>query len=928
MANALFETFKREKQSLPLTSGKAVPVKFCLLFDEQGAYIEVRNEKGTPVETDYQHYTGVVRAILKSIHAISSRSNFIIDWENAAGKVYLHENDYLIEMLLQSKLWIDEKGNLITSMENAGKLHLMLKPNEDGKKISASLQLQAEDEIFTSFTFINETNVFTDGKVIEIPSVGRNFNTAQLFTTRIDATDLQKFLSLFFSYVQNVELLYENYRVSFSGDAIATTPVLIFEKIDVDDALYMRVAQVLPGIDAGLLNDYDLQYFAMVNEAEQLIDVRPVEQESNEAALQAIEKMLQKHIPKQGKKKTVDIVLEDSLFILPREIAAGFIYNDLPALLTTYKVMGAEKLKTYKISTATPRLELKLSHGIDFLEGDATLHFNDEAFSLFDALQQYNKNRYILLSDGTHAIVNESYMQKLQRLFKKKKENAQISFFDLPLVEDLIDEKIASETFKKSKSIFEGFNHLHKSKEKLPDVQAELRPYQKQGYTWLKYLHDNGLGGCLADDMGLGKTLQTITLLASFYPAEKMSSLIVMPKSLLFNWEKELEKFSPQLTHYTYYANNRNMEEALQHNIILTTYAMLRIDIEKFKEQSFYYSVLDESQNIKNMQAQTSKAVMLLQSKHRLALSGTPIENNLGELYSLFRFLNPSMFGSIEAFNQYYLSPIQRYNDKEVTAELRKKIYPFLLRRLKKDVLKELPDKIEQVLYVEMSEAQKKLYEQRRLFYKEAINQQIALKGVQQSQFFVFQALNELRQIASVPESPSNGQITSPKIELLTEQLSDALANNHKVLVFVNYLAALDLIGEKLEEQGIEYASMSGSTKNRQQLVERFQNDANCKVFLLTLKTGGTGLNLTAADMVFIFDPWWNKAAENQAIDRTHRIGQDKTVLSYKLITQGSIEEKILQLQEKKAEIFNAIISSDSASLKSLSEEDIQFMLG
>ncbi|MBA2761316.1 MAG: hypothetical protein H0U39_05025, partial [Segetibacter sp.] len=746
--------------------------------------------------------------------------------------------------------------------------------------------------------------------------------------TLIDATDLQKFLSLFFSYVQNVELQYENFRVSFSGDAIATTPVLIFEKIDVDDALYMRVAQVLPGIDAGLLNDYDLQYFAMVNEAEQLIDVRPVEQESNEAALQAIEKILQKHIPKQGKKKTADIVLEDGLFILPREVAAGFIYNDLPALLTTYKVLGAEKLKTYKISTATPRLELKLNHGIDFLEGDATLHFNNEAFSLFDALQQYNKNRYILLSDGTHAIVNESYMQKLQRLFKKKKENAQISFFDLPLVEDLIDEKIASETFKKSKSIFQGFNELHKSKEKLPAVNAVLRPYQQQGYTWLKYLHNNNLCGCLADDMGLGKTLQTITLLASVYPAEKTSSLIVMPKSLLFNWQLELEKFAPQLTHYTYYANTRNMDEALQHNIILTTYAMLRNDIEKFKEQTFYYAVLDESQNIKNMQAQTSKAVMLLQTKHRLALSGTPIENNLGELYSLFRFLNPPMFGSIETFNQYYLSPIQRQNDKEATAELRKKIYPFILRRLKKDVLKELPDKIEQVLYVEMSEAQKKLYEQRRQFYKEAINQQIALKGVQQSQFFVFQALNELRQIASVPESPSNGQITSPKIELLTEQLTDALANNHKVLVFVNYLAALDLIGEKLEEQGIDYVSMSGSTRNRQQLVERFQNDANCKVFLLTLKTGGTGLNLTAADMVFIFDPWWNKAAENQAIDRSHRIGQDKTVLSYKLITQGSIEEKILQLQEKKAEIFNAIISSDSASLKSLSEEDIQFMLG
>ena len=214
------------------------------------------------------------------------------------------------------------------------------------------------------------------------------------------------------------------------------------------------------------------------------------------------------------------------------------------------------------------------------------------------------------------------------------------------------------------------------------------------------------------------------------------------------------------------------------------------------------------------------------------------------------------------------------------------------------------------------------------MFYKEAIEQQVAIKGIQQAQFFVFQALNELRQIASTPEGFSNGKIASAKIELLMEQLMDALANNHKVLVFVNFLNALELIGEKLEEQGIDYISMSGSTKNRQQLVERFQSDAGCKVFLLTLKTGGTGLNLTAADMVFIFDPWWNKAAESQAIDRTHRMGQDKTVLSYKMITQGTIEEKILLLQEKKAEIFNSIISADSASLKSISEADIEFMLG
>lgn len=923
----LFEVLKKEKQSIGVNDfSKAVNIFFCLLFDEKGAYIEVRNENREIVEASFHHYSGVTRSILKSINAITEKNDFLVDWDNPANKVYLHENDFLIELLLQSKVWITEESNLIKAATEIGLLQLFI--TAAGQKLNSLVQLKIEDELIDDFRFINENHVFVNDRIIEIAPAGRNFKSVSLFNTQLNTDDLQKFLSLFFSYVQNVSLQYELYKVNFVNEEIATTPVLIFEKIDSDNALFMRVAQILPGIDANLLSDYDLQYFAAVNELENTIDVRSITQQSNIEVLVAIEKMLEKHIPKTGKKKMAEVIIENDLFIIPREVAAGFIYQDLPTLLTAYKIMGADKLKAYKISTVRPRLELRLGHGIDFLAGDATLHFEQEKFSLFDALQQYQKNKYILLSDGTHAIVNESYMQKLQRLFKNKKEKTTISFFDLPLIDDLIDEKISGEGFIKSKQIFEGFNILHQQKPKLSAVKATLRPYQVQGFQWLQYLHQTKLGGCLADDMGLGKTLQTICLLASLYPKQKKPSLIVMPKSLLFNWQKELEKFAPGLSFYVYYSAQRNLEEAEGKHIILTTYSTLRIDIEKLKEKDFLYIVLDESQNIKNMMAQTSKAVMLMKSDYRLALSGTPIENSLSELYSLFRFLNPTMFGSIENFNQYYLTPIQKYNDKEVTIELRKKIYPFILRRLKKDVLKELPDKIEQVLYVEMSEPQKKLYEQRRIFYKEAIEQQVAVKGIQSAQFFVFQALSELRQIASTPEGFSDGKISSPKIELLMEQLMDALANNHKVLIFVNFLNALDLIGEKLEEQGIEYISMSGSTKNRQQLVERFQNDSTCKVFLLTLKTGGTGLNLTAADMVFIFDPWWNKAAENQAIDRTHRMGQDKTVLSYKLITQGSIEEKILQLQDKKAEIFNSIISADSASLKSISEDDIQFMLG
>jgi SNF2 family DNA or RNA helicase len=319
---------------------------------------------------------------------------------------------------------------------------------------------------------------------------------------------------------------------------------------------------------------------------------------------------------------------------------------------------------------------------------------------------------------------------------------------------------------------------------------------------------------------------------------------------------------------------------------------------------------------------------MLLNAKHRLALSGTPIENNLNELYALFRFLNPAMFGSPEEFSRNYAIPVQKNDDKDALHELKKKIYPFILRRLKRDVLKELPEKVEQTLYVDMSDEQKIFYEQRRLFYYETVKAQISRNGIKKSQFFILQALSELRQIASIPESKSENGIISPKREVLVEQILDLVANNHKILVFANYLNALDCIAEDLEKDGIKYLLMTGATRDRKLLVEQFQEDESCKVFLMTLKTGGIGLNLTAADYIFIFDPWWNKAAENQAIDRTHRIGQDKTVFAYKLITRGTIEEKILQLQEKKSELFDRLISSDGASIKSLNETDVEFVLG
>ena len=932
--NNLFDNFKKSRQ-LTRTTSRQVPVFFLLNFDSHGAYVEVTDEKGKAIEVSYQDYSGATRSVLRSLEQIKEQTDFNISWENPSALPYLHEYEYLIDQLKPCDNFLDYKKNPIAFEEQPYRFSVTIEPKDTDNQalapenlpLQAKISLVSPGQTLTDFLFVNENYAFTSGKLLPLEPVGKFFSNLLDFETSFPVKDLSKYLSLLFSYTEKVNVSYEDFRIEERDDKIVAEPCLFFEKVDVDNSLHLRVGQSIARVGVDFLDEFEVYRIAEINDMEKVISLRYIEEQPLENYVHQIQKAILKY-DKSGKRKTSEVVLDHSTFIIPEGIAGDFIYNELPGLLTTYRVFGAEKLKMYRITTRMPKLDVSLGHGIDFLEGDVSLDFGTEKISLFDAISQFEKNRYVLLSDGSHALLNDAYIQKLQRLFKKKKEKVQLSFFDLPLVEELLDEKVTESAFSQTRKFFTGINELSKKPVRLPEVNADLRPYQEQGFNWMNYLHDNRLNGCLADDMGLGKTLQTITLLAKFYPPEPLPTLIIMPKSLLFNWDKEVKKFAPQLTTYTYYDKQRNLNEALEHHLIFTTYAMLRNDIEAFKEEKFFYVILDESQNIKNLQAQTTKAVMLLNAQHRLALSGTPIENNLAELYSLFRFLNPTMFGTPEQFNSQYLIPVQKNNDPDIMHELRRKIYPFILRRLKKDVLKELPDKIEQVLYVEMSDEQAKLYEQRRQFYKQAIEVQIATKGVQQSQFYIFQALSELRQIASLPESKSDGLIVSPKLELLAEQLQEALVNKHKALVFVNFLNALELIGEQLENQGIEYVSMSGSTRDRQALVERFQKDPECKVFLMTLKTGGTGLNLTAADMVFIFDPWWNKAAENQAIDRSHRIGQDKTVWSYKLIARHTIEEKMLQLQERKAELFNNLISADSASLKSFSEDDIDFILG
>ncbi len=927
MVQKIDTLFEKLKKTSPVIRSLKIPqsLVFKLIPFPRGISLSILDDSGKEVDPGYEFYSGPERSILKEINRVREQEAFTIDWDDPLPENYffLNGNEYLLSLLVCSERFVNAEGKQIHLAPGEARVRLTI-VEEENRLVTAMGLWQGAQQILPMVP-VTETHILSDQTLYKVKSLGPHFNSLSLFETQLNLDLLEQYLTLVFSNLPGIEISYSGYTV-VQGDAKKTRPAVIFEHVAHDKSLHLRVSATYPGFSPDFFDNFDMDRIVSVNEMEKTINLSPLVHGDFAACFHGIHTLLKHHAKSLTQDKA--IYVQDNFMVIEPALAMRFITQELSSLLSRYTVMGAEKLTAYKVKFVRPQLDLTLAHGIDFLEGDAFLTLSGEKFTLNEVLKQYQKDSYVRLSDGTHAVINQDYMEKLLRIFKKQKSGVKVSFFDLPLVEELIGEKIAQEAFHQSREIFLGFNTLKNSTTPLPRINATLREYQKQGFRWASYLHQHKLGGCLADDMGLGKTIQTITLLASLYPAQPLPTLIVMPKTLLFNWENELKRFAPGLSFAVYYGQPRDISSLGATHLILTTYAVVRNDIEQLKEEKFHMVVLDESQNIKNLNAKASKAVMLLQADHRLALSGTPLENNLGELYSLFRFLNPAMFGIPSDFAKNYLNPIQKGDNKAVVKELKKKIYPFILRRLKKEVLTELPDKVEQTLFVDMTPDQERLYHQRRIMYKKAIEEEIQTRGLKNAKFFIFQALGELRQIASIPEVKSDNQIISPKREILMEHVADAVANHHKVLVFANYLHSLECISQDMEGAGIDHLVMTGATRDRSRIVDRFQNDDTCQALLMTLKTGGLGLNLTAADYVFLFDPWWNVAAETQAIDRAHRMGQKNTVFSYRLIARKTIEEKILLLQEKKKELFDSLISSDNASIKQMDEADIELLLG
>jgi SNF2 family DNA or RNA helicase len=446
------------------------------------------------------------------------------------------------------------------------------------------------------------------------------------------------------------------------------------------------------------------------------------------------------------------------------------------------------------------------------------------------------------------------------------------------------------------------------------DLTAELRDYQRAGYRWLRFLSNNDLGGLLADDMGLGKTLQTLCVLEA--PA-----LVVCPASVLFNWAEELQKFRPNLRINSYHGQSRKLDPTA--DVTITTYGTMRVDVAALSTQKWDSVVLDEAQAIKNPDSQVARAAYQLPARFRLALTGTPVENRLTDLWSLFHFLNRGFLGGLADFEQQVQRPITE-GDRDAAARLRTRIKPFVLRRMKREVAKELPPRTDVVLRCTLDADERASYESIRAATQEEIVQQLSEGG---SVLAALEALLRLRQAcchrALLPGMKAD---RSSKLELLMDTLEEALSEGHKALVFSQWTSLLNLVEPLLKERGIRFERLDGSTHDRGAVVKRFQDDANVSVMLLSLKAGGTGLNLTAADHVFLLDPWWNPAAEDQAADRAHRIGQDRPVLVHRLIASDSVEERILALQEKKRAIASVATDGGEAAL-GITRDDLLALL-
>ncbi|MDD4976399.1 MAG: SNF2-related protein [Bacteriovorax sp.] len=915
---------------LSATSDKWVMKFYASEFQQDGDLGDIKSFPVNQEEISY-YENELDRKALWSFLGMSSHSNNrTSNYDPKKEFVYLQSNimDSILSELSSAKklMFLTVHNQLIQLNFESNPFHLKLSLNEvpGGFLLKANLtneiktfSVNADSFFYLAPYCLVETNlVCTDFEMHE-EWLGIFKDTPEL---SVPTEDIDGFLTFYFNYQNAPVLNYPDtlqikYKNKFSKVRLV---------IDVDDETQVEdSSQNSSGVDLivgtgakSLIGRLQFLY------GEEYVDYKDLRTQVFSSETRTV-----------FTRNTKNEIIEDSKFHEYSDNTESlstdpykFVESNLEQIVEKAFSLGWDVVAFKKTINHSKDFKTTISSGIDWFDLSVKFEFNNGfIFGLPQLLQTIKSGqRFVSLADGTTGLIPKEWIKKFKNIIQAgsiegdsiRLSKIQTLFYASEFCED--KNFTSDRKFKTLLRIVEDINNI--SEVQLdPRFKGKLRKYQKIGVSWLSLMSNHEIGAVLADDMGLGKTVQ---VLAAISKIKKSQSLIVAPKSLVFNWISEAKKFTPHLKFHDHTGTDRmerlqNFEKA---NVAITTYQTFRQDIEFFKEKKFEYFILDEAHYIKNSESQAYMACKLINARKKIALTGTPVENSLKDLFSILSIVNPGLISN--ALADKYANEM----DPEAIGLLSKSLRPFILRRTKDKVLKDLPKKIEQVLYSELSPSERKKYDELKNYYWNNLNDKIGEKGFQRSKIEILEAILRLRQASCHPGLLNKHLVSgsSAKFDLMLDQLETVLNDGHKALIFSQFTSLLGLFGKALAKRKIKYEYLDGKTNNRAERVRNFQENEKIQLFLISLKAGGVGLNLTSADYVFILDPWWNPAAESQAIDRAHRYGQTKKVFAYKVIAKDTIEEKILALQEKKRALANAMISSEKSLIKGMKMEDLR----
>lgn len=747
--------------------------RFRLSRSSDGVFMSLVDRKGKPARPEYRRCSGPERAVLREFAEAQHRSAAQLLWRELPAydddDAIFNPEPGLLDLAGSARMLVDHE----------------LRPlRYNPALVVPTLQLKGKDgsvQIVPVVALPEKPGMPADGTPGE--------NTAEIryaLSSRHVVAGAQLFCV---PEMGSFRLDYSGYTIQRQRPREAGM-ALVFKEIDPYRYLHVRPVSFVPGYPPGFFEDQDITTVVEVDDEARTLSlaeiVFPVDPgDAFGMVLASWDRGYRKRVFEEAGR-----------FVLPPDFAQDFLSASMVTILTHFTLFQSEKLRRYKLHPVKPRLKLALSSGIDFLEGSATVELGDTSIPYGRFIAEYRSQGFIALRDGNRAFSLAQDVDRLERLVRKVKgedDAVALSFYDVPALARSGIVEATGEVWRSAQGFYTAYNDIAAATETDSIKDGKLRPYQQYGIHWLRYLAQHGMSGCLADEMGLGKTIQVIALLRSIYEGSKASkatvispSLIVVPKSLIYNWCAELDRFAPELSYMLHYGNERDTAAIAESkaSIVLSSYATARNDIEDLLSIPFNYLILDESQNIKNIGTKTAAAILAIKAQHRIALSGTPVENNLGELYSLFSFLMPGFFDTQAQFMRRYMTQIQEKGDDEALHDLRARIYPFILRRLKQDVLPELPPKTEQTVLVELDPAHLAAYHRRRVELLRRIEQTIAAEGLHKSSFVILQAFTELHRLASIPEADGEYAAVSAKREYLRETIGKLSAGGHKCLVY------------------------------------------------------------------------------------------------------------------------------------------------